>query len=85
MYIILDENDIATNDICKSCNQFMLGRFTEVFDVITQRICGYSFICFKCFGARIKWKPSGKNKRAIWSPKLLFMNGKEEKKGEVNE
>lgn len=66
MLILEDERKIKQEKICENCKQLASGRLIESFGYYTEGR-GHFFICFECFGPRIKWT-DGNGKRVYWSP-----------------
>lgn len=68
MIILTDERNDAQVGTCENCGKSASGRFVESFGHGRGSNRGFYFICFECFGPRIKWTDRGMNKKHYWSP-----------------
>ncbi len=70
MIILEDERKEKTIDICTNCKEVKRGRQIEAFGWVLESR-GFYFVCFSCFGPRIRWQKTEKS-REVWSSCSAF-------------
>lgn len=76
--ILYDERNHTDVRRCEHCGEEKEGRRIQVGGTMFSKMeesRGYYFICFDCFGARVKWTHYSKG--AIWSPVGMSEEGRD--------
>lgn len=67
MQIISDERNESTKEKCAHCGKVAEGRRTEIVGHCYESR-GFCFLCFECFGPRIRWRPKGRHSKIYTTP-----------------
>lgn len=70
MTILEDERESKQIDTCENCGNIRNGREVQAVG-FSQESRGYYFLCFLCFGPRIKWLAPGRYGKTYWSPVVI--------------
>ena len=72
MQVISKETpDTSAISECEHCHHLAPGRRVEAIDAAHRGTRGWYFLCYKCFGPRIFWRPSWNSTRTVESPLTL--------------